>query len=92
MENKPIDINESKIKNLIESFRAEDPEIRTKLDYGYSFGALEAILYEIRPTCDQPTQTQHFPFAKIRFHKSNQIWKLYWMRSEGILGAFWIDR
>ncbi len=78
-----IDINESTIKKFIESLRAEDPEIRKKLDFGYSYDGKIAILYEIRPIWDDPKEIQNIEFAKIRFYKSRKEWNLYWMRASG---------
>ena len=83
MKNTTIDINESTIKNYVESLRPENLEIRSQLDFGYSYDGKFAILYEIRPVWDNPKKTQHIEFAKIRFYKSRQIWNLYWMRASG---------
>lgn len=83
MKNAIIDINESTIKKYILSMRPDDPEIRAKLDFGYSYNGKVAILYEIRPIWNNPKETQKIEFAKIRFYKSRQEWKLYWMRASG---------
>jgi len=78
-----IDINESTIKKYVESIRPEDLEIRTQLDFGYSYKDGIAEIYEIRPLWDNPKEIQHHSFAKIRFYKSKQLWNLYWMRASG---------
>jgi hypothetical protein len=78
-----IDINESTIKKYVESIRPEDSEIRTQLDFGYSYDGKITEIYEIRPLWNNPTETQNSPFAKIRFYKSKQLWSLYWMRASG---------
>ncbi|NKI25511.1 DUF3024 domain-containing protein [Arenibacter sp. 6A1] len=83
MGNTTIDINESSIKNFIESLRPEDPDIRKKLDFGYSYDGKTAILYEIRPFWDNPEEILNIEFAKIRFYKSRKEWNLYWMRASG---------
>ncbi len=83
MKNNTIDINESTIKKFMESLRPEDPEIRKKLDFGYSYDGKIAILYEIRPFCDDPKKILNIEFAKIRFYKSRKEWNLYWMRASG---------
>jgi hypothetical protein len=75
-----IDINESTIKKFVESLRPEDPEIRKKLDCGYSYDGKIIEIFEIRPEWDNPKEIQHFPFVKIRYYKSKNVWKLYWMR------------
>ena len=78
-----IDINESTIKKYVESIRPDSSEIRTQLDFGYSYDKMVTELYEIRPSWNNPEEINNFPFAKIRFYKSRQLWKLYWMRASG---------
>jgi hypothetical protein len=48
MSNKTIDINESTIKNFVESIRPQDPKIRQEVDMGYSYDGKTVIFYEIR--------------------------------------------
>lgn len=81
MVNKTIDINESTIKNYVESIRPEDEAIRLQVDIGYSYDGKIAILYEIRPVWNNPKELVHIEFAKIRFYKSKRKWKLFWMRA-----------
>ncbi|UBM61326.1 DUF3024 domain-containing protein [Candidatus Sulfidibacterium hydrothermale] len=78
-----IDINESKIKQYVEPLRSENQEIRTQLDFGYSYDGKIVEIYEIRPLWNNPAETQNIPFVKIRFYKSKQLWNLYWMRASG---------
>ena len=78
-----IDKNESRIKQYVESIRPESQEIRTKLDFGYSYDGKITEIYDIRPVWNNPAETQNIPFAKIRFYKSKQLWNLYWMRASG---------
>jgi len=78
-----IDINESAIKQYVESIRSEDQEIRAQLDYGYSYDGKITEIYEIRPLWNNPMKMQNIPSAKIRFYKSKQLWNLYWMRASG---------
>lgn len=75
-----IDINESTIKNFVESMKPEDPEVRKKLDFGYSYDGKIIEIYEIRPRWDKPEENQTIPFVKIRHYRTKNIWKLYWMR------------
>jgi hypothetical protein len=78
-----IDIKEVTVKNFIEKMRPEDLEIRSKLDYGYSYDGKIVILFEIRPVWMDPTEIAHYGFAKIRYYKSREEWNLYWMRASG---------
>ena len=83
MTNKKIDINESTIKKYVESIRPENPEIRSQLDFGYSYDGKVVILYEIRPGWNDPKMIQHIEFGRIRHYKSKKEWNLYWMRASG---------
>jgi len=76
-----IDINESTVKNFIESIRPKDEAVRNQVDFGYSYDGKIIELYEIRPLWSNPTEKQNIPFVKIRFFKSKKMWNLYWMRA-----------
>lgn len=78
-----IDINESTIKKYVESIRPGNPEIRKQLDFGYTYDKMVIELYEIRPSWVNPKEIMNNSFAKIRFYKSKQVWKLYWRRASG---------
>ncbi len=76
-----IDLNEKEVEAFIASLRPENPEIRAKLDYGYTYTNHTIELFEIRPAWNDPQVFHKEPFAKIRYIKSRRIWKLYWMRA-----------
>jgi hypothetical protein len=77
-----INITEAIIKRFIEKERPP-VDIRDKLDIGYSFDGKVLQIFEIRPKWDNPSEIMHSPFAKIRYIKSSNVWKLYWMRASG---------
>jgi len=83
MEERLININETTIREFVESMRPEDPEIRNQLDFGYSFDGSVIEIFEIRPQWNDPTKIHNSPFARIRFYKSKNLWKLYWKRANG---------
>ncbi|MBL4745142.1 MAG: DUF3024 domain-containing protein [Flavobacteriaceae bacterium] len=83
MTKKIININESTIKKYVESIRPESLEIRAQVDFGYSYDGKIIEIHEIRPLWDNPTEKQQFPFVKIVFYKTKQLWNLYWMRASG---------
>ena len=80
---KEININEVYIKEFIASLRPKDEEIRKQLDYGYTWEKNIAILYSIRPFWQNPNELIQSEFAKIRYTKTTNEWKLYWMRASG---------
>ncbi|MFS4415296.1 DUF3024 domain-containing protein [Maribacter sp. 2307ULW6-5] len=83
MDSSTTDINELTIRDYIESLRPEDPEIRKELDYGHSFDGKVAELFALRPVFDDPNTILQLPFAKVRYFKSKQLWRLYWKRARG---------
>ena len=78
-----IDINESILIRYVDSLRPEDLELRKQLDFEYSFDGKVAILYEVRPGWNDPERIDKMEFAKMRFIKSKEEWRLYWMRASG---------
>ena len=71
-----------RIKELVEKMRPP-VDIRSQLDIGYSYekGALE--LFEARPKSGNTSEIIHHSFAKAKFIKSSNIWKIYWKRASG---------
>lgn len=80
---KNISIVEVQLQNFLDARRPKDESIRNKFDIGYSWDGYTALLFEIRPQWNNPTNKLQHPFAKIRLIISSKIWKLYWMRSSG---------
>lgn len=83
MSDKTLAIHEAIVKNYIESIRPKDPEIRKKVDIGYSYDGKSFILFEIRPEWKNPEEKMKHEFAKIRYYKTREEWTLYWMRASG---------
>ncbi|MFN8206075.1 MAG: DUF3024 domain-containing protein [Bacteroidales bacterium] len=81
MPNEPriISLLESKISRAIEELRPP-VEIRHELDVGYTFKTNTLEVFEIRPYWDNPQKITHTPVAKVRYIKSSNIFKIYWMR------------
>ena len=79
-----VNINEKTLIDFIEKLRPP-VEIRSQLDYAYSMHNNTILLFELRPNWMSPEndEMQQLPFAKIRYYKSQAVWKLYWMRANG---------
>lgn len=77
-----IDFAEIQIKEYVESKRPPI-EIRQELDIGYSYEKKTVIVYEIRPQWDDKTIIHQYPLAKVKYVKSQNVWKIYWMRASG---------
>lgn len=62
------------------ALRRPPEEIRDQVDFGYSIKGQDIFLEEIRPVFRKPGEVGRYPFAKIKFEKSTELWKIYWMR------------
>ena len=84
MEEKKIDINYAKVQAYVNA-RRPPKEIRHKLDFGFKFEKNTFEIFEIRPVWNSPDQNDYLKlsFAKFRYVKSKNLWKLYWMRASG---------
>jgi hypothetical protein len=62
--------------------RRPPPEIRPKLDLGYKIEGQSVELLEVRPDWQDKTKTTQSPIAKATFVRSQNRWKVYWMRRD----------
>lgn len=83
MKSEIVDLNQFTIHEYIESKKPKNLEIRKMLNYSYSYEAKIFELFAIRPAWSNPIEIQHYPFAKIKFMKTTQLWNLYWKRASG---------
>lgn len=79
---KIIDFIQAQIKNYVEDMRPPK-EIRDRLDIGYSYDKSTLELFEIRPHFKLKDKIIHSSFARTKFVKSKNCWKVYWMRASG---------
>ena len=75
---KTVDIIEL-MENHIEQIRPP-LHIRHELDISYKIENQSIILLEIRPSFRNPLELTEEPYAKTTFVKSENNWKVYWMR------------
>ena len=59
------------------------PEHRDKLRYKIRIEGHNVLLFEVRPRWDNPDEWLVLDFAKLRFIRSQNIWRLYWKRASG---------
>ena len=55
--------------------------IRPKLDISYKIVDQSIIVFEIRPAFQNPMELKELPYARTTYVKSENIWKVYWMRA-----------
>jgi hypothetical protein len=77
-----FNVNEKRIADYIQAKRPP-VELRDQLDLGYSFKNNEVILFEVRPQWNDESKMNEYPFARCKYVKTQQIWKIYWMRASG---------
>ena len=58
------------------------PHSRSQLDFGYAVVGQTVEVFETRPDWQYPTITCHRPLARMRFVRSSNEWRLYWMRKD----------
>lgn len=75
-----IDLNEKRVQKYVNSKRPPI-DMREELDFGYKYDKRIVELFEIRPIWNKQDEYQDIPIAKIKYVKSLNIWKLYWMRA-----------
>ena len=74
-----------RIDKLIgERFRDRVPsEIQDKLRNEIRVEGQNVIIAESRPRWDKPEEWLALDFAKLRYIRSKNVWKLYWKRASG---------
>lgn len=62
--------------------RRTPPEhIRAQLDYGYAIVGHTVDLQEIRPDWQDKSTTRQRAFARVRYVRAQDHWRLHWMRA-----------
>lgn len=72
---------EVEVGRFVESHRPPE-NIREQLDIGFKLENQSIVLFEIRPRWDKPEEKMEHPVAKATYSRAQQIWKVYWMRSD----------
>lgn len=62
--------------------RRPPPHIRPKLDIGYRITGQSVEIFEIRPDWQNPAVTMETPVAKATFVRSQNRWRVFWMRRD----------
>lgn len=77
---KSINLIQNTIEIEIEKIRPRE-EIRAELDFTFTFENNILVIFEVRPSFMDKTIIISRPIAKTRYYKSQEIWKIYWMRA-----------
>lgn len=87
MKTDPPNLLELILRKYIEKNRPPE-EIRNQLDIGFKLEGQNIELYDIRPRWDNPEEKLDLPFARIKYIKSTNLFKLYWLRASGKWEAY----
>ena len=80
------DLELKKIENSLNAFIEKirpAPHIRPELDFGFNISGQSIELVEIRPQWDNKSIIHRRAFAKATFVKTQEAWKIYWLRASG---------
>ena len=69
------------LDKYIEKIRPPE-NIRKELDISYRINNQSVEIYEIRPQYDDPKQINNIEIAKTTYIRTQDVWKIYWMRSD----------
>ena len=62
--------------------RRPSPHIRDKLDLGFRVADQSVEIFEIRPEWQNPKQKMEHLVAKATFVRTQNLWRVFWMRSD----------
>ena len=77
------EIEIASIKNAMDKYLLRirpQPEIRDRLDISYKIYGQSVEIFEISP--DMNGKMMHIPVAKTTFIRTNNAWKVFWMRAD----------
>jgi len=58
------------------------PHLKDKLRLEYCVKGHDVVIFERRPRWDNKSEWTETPIAKIKFIRSADKWRLYWMRAD----------
>jgi hypothetical protein len=58
------------------------PEFKDELSIEYRIDRTDIIVFERRPAFQNPTETIEIPAAKLKYIRTKEEWRLYWMRGD----------
>ena len=70
------------LENFIE-LKRPPVDMRRDLDLAYRIDNQSVMIFSIRPYWMDKSKTMEEPIAKITWVHTQQIWKIFWMRSDG---------
>ena len=62
--------------------RRNRPELHDQLRLEYRVKAHDVVLFEVRPCWDGQPGTMENPVAKVKFVRTDGMWRLFWQRAD----------
>ena len=79
------DIELRRCERVLAAFleKRRPPEhIRDQLDIGYKIDGQSVEIFEIRPDWQDKSKKRNTPVAKATYVRTQNVWKVYWMRRD----------
>jgi len=79
------DIERKRIEKIVDAHVQKHrpaPHIRPELDIGFRVSGQSVEIFEIRPRWKEPKVKMEHPVAKATYIRSQDLWKIFWMRSD----------
>jgi len=73
-----------RIEKAIDAFmkqRRPRPDIRHEFDLSAKIERHSLVLYEVRPDWQDKTEIHEYPFAKLTYVRTQNVWNIFWMRA-----------
>ncbi len=74
-----------RIEKIVSTFiekRRPPPHIRKELDLAFRLSGQSVEIFEVRPRWQHPEEIMECPVAKATYVKTQDLWKIYWMRQD----------
>lgn len=79
------EFEQKRYEKMMDGYIAENrppASVRHEVDLSYRIKGQSIVIFEIRPFWDNPNKTVEEPVAKATFSQKQNIWKIYWQRSD----------
>lgn len=79
------ELEQKRIEKAVDRFIQHNrppPHIRNELDLGFRLRGQSVEIFEIRPVWRDPSQKMESSVAKATWVKTQNLWKVYWMRAD----------
>lgn len=79
------ELDRKRVEKLVAAYVAKHrppPHLRQQVDLAFRLSGQSVEIFEIRPRWDRPDEKQENPIAKATYVKTQDIWKIFWMRAD----------